>query len=259
MTDLPLMPKATAVWLVDNTTLSFRQIAEFCGLHDLVVAGIADGEVAIGIKGLDPVANNQLTDDEIKRCEADPVARLKLIKREVAPPQKRRGPRYTPVSKRQDRPSAIAWLVRYHPEMEDSQIGKLVGTTKPTIQSIRNRTHWNISSIQPVDPVALGLCKQMELDAAVRKAAEKKAKAQQPVPTPEERISLMSTGESLSAPEEPSTPSKLAAFENFSLDDPREDEEEAAAEKHAKVDADSLFNLPKGGDAEDDEDEDAKA
>jgi hypothetical protein len=259
MTDLPLMPKATAVWLVDNTTLSFRQIAEFCGLHDLEVAGIADGEVAIGIKGLDPVANNQLTDDEIKRCEADPVARLKLIKREVAPPQKRRGPRYTPVSKRQDRPSAIAWLVRYHPEMEDSQIGKLVGTTKPTIQSIRNRTHWNISSIQPVDPVALGLCKQMELDAAVRKAAEKKAKAQQPVPTPEERISLMSTGESLSAPEEPSAPSKLAAFENFSLDDPREDEEEAAAEKHAKVDADSLFNLPKGGDAEDDEDEDAKA
>jgi hypothetical protein len=254
MTDLPLMPKATAVWLVDNTTLSFRQIAEFCGLHDLEVAGIADGEVAIGIKGLDPVANNQLTDDEIKRCEADPVARLKLIKREVAPPQKRRGPRYTPVSKRQDRPSAIAWLVRYHPEMEDSQIGKLVGTTKPTIQSIRNRTHWNISSIQPVDPVALGLCKQMELDAAVRKAAEKKAKAQQPVPTPEERISLMSTGESLSAPEEPSAPSKLAAFENFSLDDPREDEEEAAAEKHAKVDADSLFNLPKGGDAEDDED-----
>jgi hypothetical protein len=136
--------------------------------------------------------------------------------------------------------------------MEDSQIGKLVGTTKPTIQSIRNRTHWNISSIQPVDPVALGLCKQMELDAAVRKAAEKKAKAQQPVTTPEERISLMSTGESLSAPEEPSAPSKLAAFENFSLDDPRE--EEAAAEKHAKVDADSLFNLPKGGDAEDDED-----
>jgi hypothetical protein len=254
MTDLPLMPKATAVWLVDNTTLSFRQIADLCGLHELEVAGIADGEVAIGIKGLDPVANNQLTEDEIKRCEADPVARLKLIKREVAPPQKRRGPRYTPVSKRQDRPSAIAWLVRYHPELEDSQIGKLVGTTKPTIQSIRNRTHWNIASIQPVDPVALGLCKQMDLDAVVRKAAEKKAKSQQPVPTPEERISLMTTGESLSAPDDPAIPSKLAAFENFSLDDPRGGEDE---DDHKKIDADSLFNLPAGGE-DDDEEEDAK-
>jgi hypothetical protein len=257
MTDLPLMPKATAVWMVDNTTLSFRQIADFCGLHELEVAGIADGEVAIGIKGLDPVANNQLTEDEIKRCEADPVARLKLIKREIAPPQKRRGPRYTPVSKRQDRPSAIAWLVRYHPELEDSQIGKLVGTTKPTIQSIRNRTHWNIASIQPVDPVALGLCKQMELDAAVRKAAEKKAKAQQPVPSPEERISLMSTDESLRTPEESAMPHRLSEFENFSLDDPRGDEEEE--DKHAHIDADSLFNLPKSSEENDDEGDDKKA
>ncbi|HSF95693.1 MAG TPA: cell cycle transcriptional regulator TrcR [Thermohalobaculum sp.] len=251
MTELPLMPKATAVWLVDNTTLTFRQVADFCGLHELEVAGIADGEVAIGIKGLDPVANNQVTAEDIKRCEADPVARLKLLHREVAPPQKRKGPRYTPVSKRQDRPSAIAWLVRYHPELEDSQIGKLVGTTKPTIQSIRNRTHWNIANIQPVDPVALGLCKQMDLDAVVRKAAEKKAKAQQPVPTPEERISLMSTDQSLSMPEEPAAPHRLAEFENFSLDDPRGGEEE---DKHAKVDADSLFNLPKGGADDDEED-----
>jgi len=250
MTDLPLMPKATAVWLVDNTTLTFRQIADFCGMHELEVSGIADGEVAVGIKGFDPVANNQLTAEDIKRCEADPVARLTLLKRELAPAQKRRGPRYTPVSKRQDRPAAIAWLVRYHPEMEDSQIGKLVGTTKPTIQSIRNRTHWNISSIQPVDPVALGLCKQMDLDAAVQKAAAKKAKGQESVPTPEERISLMSTDESLAAPQEPSVPHRLAEFQHFSLDDPRGDDEE---EDKGPIDPDSLFNLPKQGSDDDEE------
>jgi hypothetical protein len=249
MTDLPLMPKATAVWLVDNTTLTFRQIADFCGMHELEIAGVADGEVAVGIKGFDPIANNQLAAEDIQKCEGDPLARLTLIKREIAPPQKRRGPRYTPVSKRQDRPSAIAWLVRYHPEMEDSQIGKLVGTTKPTIQSIRNRTHWNIASIQPVDPVALGLCKQMDLDAAVRKAAAKKAKAQEAVPTAEERISLMSTDQSLQSHDEPAAPHRLAEFENFSLEDPRGDEDAAAA-----VDADSLFNLPKGG-GDDEEDE----
>ena len=254
MTDLPLMPKATAVWLVDNTTLTFRQIAEFCGMHELEIAGVADGEVAIGIKGFDPINNNQLTADDIARCEADPVGRLKLLKREMAPPLKRRGPRYTPVSKRQDRPSAIAWLVRYHPEMEDSQIGKLVGTTKPTIQSIRNRTHWNISSIQPVDPVALGLCKQLDLDAAVRKAAEKKAKSKEAVPTAEERISLMSTAASLMAPEEPAVPHRLAEFQNFSLDDPRGDED-AAAVAAAKVDPDSLFNLPKAGKDDEEEEE----
>jgi hypothetical protein len=255
MTDLPLMPKATAVWLVDNTTLTFRQIAEFCGMHELEVSGIADGEVAVGIKGFDPVANNQLTEEDIKRCEADPVARLKLLKRELAPPQKRRGPRYTPVSKRQDRPAAIAWLVRYHPELEDSQIGKLVGTTKPTIQSIRSRTHWNIANIQPVDPVALGLCKQVDLDAAVQKAAAKKAKAQETVPTAEERISLMSTDESLAAPEEPSPAAhRLSEFEHFSLDDPRGDADE---EDKTPLDPDSLFNLPKRGkdDKEDDKED----
>ena len=250
MTDLPLMPKATAVWLVDNTSLTFRQIGDFCGMHELEIAGVADGEVAVGIKGFDPITNHQLTTEDIQRCEADPVARLTLLKRELAPPQKRRGPRYTPVSKRQDRPSAIAWLVRYHPEMEDSQIGKLVGTTKPTIQSIRNRTHWNISSIQPVDPVALGLCKQLDLDAAVMKAAAKKAKAKEPVPSAEERISLMSTAESLMTPGEPHAPHRLAEFENFSLDDPRDGK--AAA---AKIDPDSLFNLPKAGKDDEDEEE----
>jgi hypothetical protein len=239
MTDLPLMPKATAVWLVDNTTLTFRQIADFCGMHELEVAGIADGEVAQGIKGLDPVANNQVTAEDIKACEADPVGRLTLLKRAIAPEEKRRGPRYTPVSKRQDRPSAIAWLVRYHPELEDSQIAKLIGTTKPTIQSIRNRTHWNISAIQPIDPVALGLCKQMDLDAVVRKAAEKKAKSKEPVPTPEERISLMSTAESLRQPEEPSG-HKLGEFANFSLEDPR-----GAEEEEPEIDPEALFNLPK--------------
>jgi len=251
MTDLPLMPKATAVWLVDNTTLTFRQIGDFCGMHELEIAGVADGEVAVGIKGFDPVANNQVSADDIKRCEADPVARLKLLKRvevAAAASQRRRSPRYTPVSKRQDRPSAIAWLVRYHPEMEDSQIGKLVGTTKPTIQSIRNRSHWNISSIQPVDPVALGLCRQLDLDAAVRKAAEKRAKTQQPVPSSEERISLMSTAASLMSPDEPASPHRLSEFENFSMDHPRENRKSAAA----RVDPDSLFNLPKAD--KDDED-----
>jgi hypothetical protein len=220
-------------------------------MHELEITGIADGEVAVGIKGFDPIANNQLDPENIQRCEADPVARLTLLKRELAPPQKRRGPRYTPVSKRQDRPSAIAWLVRYHPEMEDSQIGKLVGTTKPTIQSIRNRSHWNISSIQPVDPVALGLCKQLDLDAAVTKAAAKKAKAKEPVPSTEERISLMSTAESLTTPGEPHAPHRLSEFENFGLDDPRGDNKAAAA----KIDPDSLFNLPKAGPDDEDEEE----
>ncbi len=250
MTDLPLMPKATAVWLVDNTTLTFRQIADFCGMHELEVAGIADGEVAQGIKGLDPVTNNQLTAEDIKACEADPLARLTLLKRSAAPEEKRRGPRYTPVSKRQDRPSAIAWLVRYHPELEDSQIAKLIGTTKPTIQSIRHRTHWNIAAIQPVDPVALGLCKQLDLDAAVRKAAERKAKAREAVPTPEERISLMSTAQSLAMPGEPAGARKLEEFAGFSLDDPRGNAEPEGEEPD--IDPDALFNLPKARTGEDD-------
>lgn len=245
---LPLMPKATAVWLVDNTTLTFRQIADFVGMHELEVAGIADGEVAVGIKGLDPIVANQLTAAEIKRCEGDPVGRLKLLKRTLAPEPKKKAPRYTPVSKRQDRPAAIAWLVRYHPELEDRQISKLIGTTKPTIQSIRDKTHWNYSNLQPVDPVALGLCRQIDLDAAVRVAAEKKAKMAEAVPTPEERLSLLSTDEALAAqPDipEPELPTAIRGLENFSLDDPRGDREEEA---EPEIDADSLFNLPKDGD-----------
>ena len=251
--DLPLMPKATAVWLVDNTTLTFRQIADFVGMHELEISGIADGEVAVGIKGFDPITNNQLTADEIKRCEGDPIQRLKLVKRQVAPPEKKKGPRYTPVSKRQERPQAIAWLVRYHPEMEDSQISKLLGTTKPTIQTIRDRTHWNIANIQPVDPVALGLCSQIDLDAAVQKAAEKKARLQEAVPTPEERISLMPVEESLGEPPHPGTgelPSNVSGFESFSMDDPRGgdgDPDDALDIDTDAVDPDALFNLPRGG------------
>jgi uncharacterized protein len=251
---LPLMPKATAVWLVDNTTLTFRQIADFVGMHELEVAGIADGEVAQGIKGFDPIVNNQLTADEIRRCEADPAARLKLKARLLGPEPKRKGPRYTPVSKRQDRPAAIAWLVRYHPEMEDTQISKLIGTTKPTIQAIRSRTHWNSSNIQPVDPVALGLCTQIALDEAVRDAAEKKAMKQEAVPTAEERISLMPVQKSLSEPPRPSAqplPSHVEGFESFSLDDPRgRDEDE---ENRGPIDPDSVFNLPKTKKGEDED------
>ncbi len=171
----PLMPKATAVWLVDNTSLSFEQIADFCGLHALEVKGIADGEVAMGIKGLDPVAAGQLSRTEIERCQKDADAQLVLLepKHKVEQP-KRKGPRYTPVSKRQDRPDAILWLLRHHPELSDSQVSKLVGTTKPTIESIRDRSHWNMANLKPVDPVQLGLCSQADLDEAVEKAGRRK-------------------------------------------------------------------------------------
>jgi len=173
-----LMPKATAVWLVDNTSLTFEQIADFCHLHELEVKGIADGDVAQGIRGMDPVASGQLTRDEIERAQADSAYRLKLAEPKVEIPEVRtkRGPRYTPVSRRQDRPDAISWLLRHHPELTDGQVMKLVGTTKPTIQSIRDRTHWNTTNIQPKDPVTLGLCSQSHLDAAVQKAAERMAR-----------------------------------------------------------------------------------
>jgi len=173
---LPLMPMATAVWLVDNTSLTFEQIAEFCGLHPLEVQGIADEQIATHMVGLDPVANGQLTWDEIERCQKDPNARLQLRQDEVPARTRSRGPRYTPVSRRQDRPDAIAWLLRNHPELSDAQICRLIGTTKSTIAAIRDRTHWNIANIKPRDPVGLGLCKQIELDDAVAKAVERKAR-----------------------------------------------------------------------------------
>jgi hypothetical protein len=165
---LPLMPKATAVWLVENTALTFEQIAEFCGLHALEVQAIADGEVASGIVGLDPVANGQLTRGEIERCEADADAFLRINVTDVPQPRaKPKGARYTPVSKRQDRPDAISWILKHHPELSDAQISKLIGTTKPTIQSVRDKTHWNATNIKPRNPVTLGLCSEADLEKAV--------------------------------------------------------------------------------------------
>lgn len=174
----PLMPMATAVWLVDNTALTFTQIADFCELHELEVQGIADGTVGMHIVGQDPISSGQLSQEELDRCQADPKAKLELTVAAVEAQPRTKGPRYTPVSKRQDKPDAIAWLVRSHPELSDLQISRLVGTTKPTIQAIRERTHWNIQNIRPQDPVGLGLCKQIELDEAVRLAASRKAKAE---------------------------------------------------------------------------------
>lgn len=177
----PLMPKATAVWLIQNTALTFDQIAEFCGLHSLEVQGIADGEVAVGMVGLDPVANSQLTQAEIDRCVREPTAELQMAKRDIPMPATRtKGPRYTPVSKRQDKPDAIAWLLRHHPELVDSQIARLIGTTKPTIQAIRERTHWNAPNIRPKDPVLMGLCTQTDLNAAVEKASKAAARRGEP-------------------------------------------------------------------------------
>ncbi len=168
-----LMPKATAVWLVDNTALSFEQIGALCSLHTLEVKSIADGDSAQGIKGLDPIQTGQLSRDDIKAAEADPDSRLKLLEPKVKVPElKKKGPRYTPVSRRQDRPNAIQWLVRNHPELKDSQIIRLVGTTKTTISAIRDRTHWNSANLQPLDPVTLGICSQIDLDFEVTKAAK---------------------------------------------------------------------------------------
>jgi uncharacterized protein len=177
MTQPPLMPKATAVWLVENTALSFDQIAEFCRLHPLEVKAIADGDAAQGIKGLDPVLTGQLTREEIHEAEADPNHHLRLADPKVRLPPtkaKKKGPRYTPVSRRQDRPNAILWLIRNHPELKDSQIMRLVGTTKSTIGSIRDRTHWNAPNLSPLDPVTLGLCSQIDLDFEVQRAAKEK-------------------------------------------------------------------------------------
>ncbi|MBB3809386.1 DUF1013 domain-containing protein [Pseudochelatococcus contaminans] len=168
----PLMPKATAVWLVDNTALTFTQIAEFCKLHPLEVKGIADGEVASGIKGLDPTVSGQLTRDEIALGERNAAHVLRIAPPKVKLPEakRRRGPRYTPVSRRQDRPNAILWLLRNHPELKDAQIMRLVGTTKSTIEQIRERTHWNSANLSPADPVTLGLCSQIDLDFEVSRA-----------------------------------------------------------------------------------------
>jgi hypothetical protein len=217
MTDI-LMPKATAVWLVDNTSLTFEQIADFCGLHPLEVRGIADGEVARDIRGADPIANGQLSREELDAAQKDAKYRMKAQKSrhaELLKPVKK-SPRYTPVSRRQDRPDAIAWFLRNHPEVADSQLARILGTTKATIDQVRNRTHWNSANIKPVDPVTLGLATQLELDAVVKKAAEKRAKddARRGVAEPE-GATLRPASEAGLAPEEP----ELAGEEAFDSED----------------------------------------
>jgi len=199
MTTMPLMPKATAVWLVENTSLSFEQIADFCKLHPLEVKGIADGEVAQGIKGLDPITTGQITREELDLAQKDPSHCLQIAEPKVRLPEAKpkKGPRYTPVSKRQDRPNAILWLVRNHAELKDSQIMRLVGTTKSTIESVRERTHWNSQHLQPMDPVTLGLCSQIDLDHEVQRAAKEK-----PAP-PEEHATLLPASETTKVPVEP--------------------------------------------------------
>ncbi|MDH3594432.1 MAG: DUF1013 domain-containing protein [Rhodospirillales bacterium] len=183
----PLMPKATAVWLVENTSLTFEQIAAFCELHTLEVQGIADDEVAVGIQGMDPIANGQLTREELDRCQNDPTAVLTPAKQDLPQPSKRtKGPRYTPVAKRQDKPDGIAWLLRHHPELRDSQIAKLIGTTKTTILAVKERTHWNSPNIRPRDPVLLGLCSQSDLNAVVERARKAAERAGKPLPEPVE-------------------------------------------------------------------------
>jgi uncharacterized protein len=185
----PLMPKGTAVWLVENTTLTLEQIAAICGLHPLEVQGVADGEVAIGIIGFDPVGNRQLTREEIERCQADPTARPKLAKSNIPlPAQHTKGPRYTPVSKRQNKPNAVMWLLRHRRELGDVQIARLIGTTNDTIAKVRERSHWNAANLTPQDPVLLGLCTQTDLNREVdraQKAAERAGIPQPSAPAPE--------------------------------------------------------------------------
>ena len=223
-TATPLMPKATAVWLVENTALSFEQIADFCKLHHLEVQAIADGESAQSIKGLDPVLTGQLTQENIRQAEADPTVRLNLAEPKVRAPAaaKRKGPRYTPVSRRQDRPNAILWLLRNHPELKDAAVMRLVGTTKPTIESIRSRTHWNANNLQPTDPVALGLCSQIDLDFEVEKAA--KSMPAGPTPPPEGSTLL---------PASETTTAAAAAMAAAAAHPERSAEKEAALEANA--------------------------
>ena len=202
--NLPLMPKATAIWLVENTSLSFRQIANFCGMHELEIKGIADGEVGAGIKGLNPITNNQLTKEEIDRCSNDSDLKLQIITNEISAKteQSKQKKKYTPLSKRQDRPDAVYWLIRNHPELKDSQVARLVGSTKSTIDAIRNRTHWNMANIRPQDPIGLGLCRQIELDEAIAKA-ERSIKRAQKKKEKEERDRLAQANEDNKANEEP--------------------------------------------------------
>ena len=232
------MPKATAVWLVDNTSLSFEQIADFCGLHPLEVRGIADGDVARDIRGVDPVTGGQLTREELDKAQADENYRMKAIVSRHAELLKsaKPAPKYTPVSRRQDRPDAIAWFVRNHPEVTDAQISKLLGTTKATIAQVRDRTHWNSANIKPVDPVTLGLVGQLELDDVVKKAAEKKARD-------DARKGI--------------SPTLMPAAESVAEEEPvvEADEDDGFGKGEGRT-AENLFNLSGADAAEDEGDED---
>ncbi|MFC6197457.1 DUF1013 domain-containing protein [Ponticaulis profundi] len=221
-----LMPKATAVWLIDNTTLTFDQIADFCGLHHLEVKGIADGEVAQSMRGADPVASGELSRLEIERAEKDPKYMMKATQHKLdasIPQPKRKGARYTPISRRQDRPNAIAWFLFHHKEVTDAQISKLIGTTKATINSVRDRSHWNSQNIKPVDPVTLGLCSQIELDALISKASEKRRKMEA-----EKEASLEGPG--------------LAPLEEAPAPDAEYDDYEER-KRQDQITAENLFNL----------------
>ncbi len=229
----PLMPKATAVWLVSNTSLTFEQIAAFCGLHVLEVKGIADGDVAQGIKGLDPVTSGQLTREAIEDAERDPTRDLHLAEPKVVVPDTptRKGPRYTPVSRRQDRPNAVLWLLRNHPELKDSQIMRLVGTTKPTITQIRERSHWNAPNLTPQDPVTLGLCTQIDLDAEVKKAARRLDRDRKDKPGAEKAGTLLPTEETTS----PSPERKVEIMQPKHEEQREETEQEEQARVFAKL------------------------
>ncbi len=206
---LPLMPKATAVWLVENTALSFEQIAGFTGMHELEIQAIADGEVAVGIVGVSPVTSGQLTAEEIARCEADPAVWLKMTKTDIPLPKARsKGARYTPVSKRQDRPDAINWILKHHAELTDAQISRLLGTTKATISSVRDRSHWNAPNIKPQNPVTLGLCSEADLEKAVVLAQRRVTNAAKAVERKKRRdareaIAAQQAAEAAAAPEAP--------------------------------------------------------
>jgi uncharacterized protein len=226
MSDAPLMPKATAVWLVENTSLTFDQIAEFCKLHPLEVKGIADGEVATGIKGYDPISTGQLTREEIAAAEAHPERRLQLATSKTRVPEfkKPRGARYTPLSRRQDRPNAVLWLLRNHAELKDAQIMRLVGTTKHTLEAIRDRSHWNSPNLQPMDPVTLGLCSQIDLDFEVNRAAKDRPKVE------EDRGQTLVPAEVTTA-----KPSPTSQADVFGAPTPK------AKSTEEKIDVDSVF------------------
>ncbi len=225
MSNAPLMPKATAVWLVENTSLTFDQIADFCKLHPLEVKGIADGEVASGIRGHDPITSGQLSREEIAKGEADTKYRLNLhvSKIKLPEPKRPRGPRYTPLSRRQDRPNAILWLVRNHPELKDAQIMRLVGTTKATLKAIRERTHWNSAALTPMDPVTLGLCSQIDLDFEVARAAKDRP------------AHVEDQGQTLMPPEVTTSPTPMTTEEIFGKRTP------APVEEEDHFDADKVF------------------